>query len=366
MDDSICDKIVEAFKQLRVGLEPLFEKETNSSLMSAYGASLSFIKTHFGAEWYSPWASIFEASRQLHFEFEDCLVLANAWIRQSIREGSFRAEQWPDQIEDFKLEDLLPRSISSPLESQNLPHKLPINNPQNAPYIAPPPSFAGLDKPFETTQKNLGLYGVAPNAQWVGKLARAGVPTLQLRYKSNNLSEVSEEVEKSLEEIKGTDALLFINDHWEIAHKAKAYGVHLGQEDLQKISAENFVLMQQAGLKLGISTHGYYEMLIAAKFRPSYLALGAVYPTNLKLMKTLPQGVYRLAKYASLMKDYPLVAIGGINASNIREVLSTGVGSVAMVRALLEGENTEQHVARILQTMQIESINRSPSTSINQ
>jgi thiamine-phosphate pyrophosphorylase len=52
----------------------------------------------------------------------------------------------------------------------------------------------------------------------------------------------------------------------------------------------NLDLIREAGLRLGISTHGYAEMVHADRFCPSYIAMGAIFPTNLKQMPTAPQG----------------------------------------------------------------------------
>jgi thiamine-phosphate pyrophosphorylase len=132
--------------------------------------------------------------------------------------------------------------------------------------------------------------------------------------------------------------LLFINDHWEEAIAAGAYGVHLGQEDMQEAPLEK---IRSAGLRLGLSTHGYAEMLLADRHSPSYMALGAVFPTTLKRMVTEPQGLGRLERYAQLMHHYPLVAIGGIDLERLPAVVKTGVGSVAVVRAITESESPE-------------------------
>jgi thiamine-phosphate pyrophosphorylase len=98
---------------------------------------------------------------------------------------------------------------------------------------------------------------------------------------------------------------------------------------------------------LGLSSHGYAEMLRADRFSPSYLAMGAVFPTTLKRMVTAPQGTGRLGTYARLMRDYPLVAIGGIDSSRLPEVLASGVGSVAVVRALVGAEEPEAMAASL-------------------
>jgi iron complex outermembrane receptor protein len=74
--------------------------------------------------------------------------------------------------------------------------------------------------------------------------------------------------------------------------------------------------------------------------------MGAVYPTTLKKMATAPQGVARLGAYARLLRGYPQVGIGGIDAVRLPEVLATGVGSVAVVRALVAAEDPEATAAQ--------------------
>src|SRR2546427_6000559 len=60
-------------------------------------------------------------------------------------------------------------------------------------------------------------------------------------------------------------------------------------------------------------------MVRAHAVQPSYIALGAVFPTTLKKMATAPQGLARLGAYVRLMQRYPLVAIGGISADQDRK-----------------------------------------------
>ena len=99
-------------------------------------------------------------------------------------------------------------------------------------------------------------------------------------------------------------------------------------------------------------THGYKEMLLADRHSPSYIALGAVFPTTLKRMVTAPQGLGRLERYAQLMQGYPLVGIGGIDFDRLPSVVKTGVGSVAVVRAITESESPETTVIAFQQAIQ--------------
>jgi len=174
---------------------------------------------------------------------------------------------------------------------------------------------------------------------------------VQLRFKSDDAAAIAREVRAAVDAVAGTPALLFINDHWREAIAAGAYGAHLGQEDLDALSAVEVDELRASGLRLGVSTHGYAEMLRADAVQPSYIALGAVFPTTLKRMATAPQGVARLAAYAALLRDYPTVAIGGIGADQFGAILDTGVGSIAVVRALVAAQDPEAEAARLLRAM---------------
>ena len=204
---------------------------------------------------------------------------------------------------------------------------------------------------FAPCPQTLGLYAVMPDAAWTIRMARAGVPTVQLRFKSTDVTAVRAEVMATVAGVQGTGARLFINDHWQEAIAAGAYGVHLGQEDLQAMTPEGLSAIRQAGLRLGLSTHGYAEMMVADQHSPSYIAMGAVFPTTLKKMATAPQGVGRLGVYARLMRHYPQVAIGGIGAEQFAQVLATGVGSIAVVRALVNAADPEGAAAQLMQHM---------------
>ena len=256
------------------------------------------------------------ACSQLGFIGIDAECLAQAWMRQSQRLGAFDATLWPCNPQDFGVQARAER--------------------------------AG----FPACPQRLGLYAVLPDAAWVGRMARAGVPTVQLRFKHEDPAAIAREVRAAVAAVQGTQALLFINDHWRDAMAAGAYGVHLGQEDLDALAPEELAQLRASGLRLGVSTHGYAEMLRADAVAPSYIALGAVFPTTLKKMATEPQGVARLGGYVQLMQGYPLVAIGGIGAAQFPEILATGVGSIAVVRALVQAPHPEQAAAALLQHMQ--------------
>lgn len=261
-----------------------------------------------------------QACSALGFIAIDAQCLAQAWQNQSQRTGQFDAAHWPDTPQDFGLAGADPQ----------------LAFPQLA---------------FPQCPRALGLYGVLPSAEWVGRMARAGVPTVQLRFKSEDQNAIRREVAAAVQAVQGTNALLFINDHWQAAIDAGAYGIHVGQEDLDALEGAQLNAIRASGLRLGVSTHGYAEMVRAHAVQPTYIALGAVFPTTLKKMETAPQGVARLQAYVRLMQQYPLVAIGGIAAEQFPAILATGVGSVAVVRALVNAPEPEAAAHHLLACM---------------
>ncbi|GAB3630100.1 Thiamine-phosphate synthase [Pandoraea terrae] len=191
----------------------------------------------------------------------------------------------------------------------------------------------------------LGLYPVLPDAGWCERMADYGVRTAQLRIKDGATPGLVAQIARTVEAGLRAGGQYFINDHWRQAAQARAYGVHLGQEDMEALSADDVAALHASGMRLGISTHGYYEILAAHHFMPSYLAVGAVFPTTTKVIATAPQGLAKLARFVRLIQPhYPLVAIGGIDAGNLADVLATGVGSAAVVRAVTEAADPERAV----------------------
>lgn len=200
---------------------------------------------------------------------------------------------------------------------------------------------------FPRCRAPLGLYPIAPSADWVRRLIDAGARTIQLRIKSDASSPAAEhaEIQRAVAYCRAASApiQLFINDHWRLAIDAGAYGVHLGQEDLAALPHFALDAIASAGLRLGLSTHGYYEMLLALRFRPSYIACGPVFATATKAVAVPPQGLQRLAAYCRLLHDaqppVPVVAIGGIGQAQLAAVRAAGADSAAVVSALVNRSN---------------------------
>ena len=199
-----------------------------------------------------------------------------------------------------------------------------------------------MTTPFAPLAHPIGFYPVVPSADWVERLLSWGVRTVQLRIKAadHTAADISAQVIAAIEAGKAVPgAQVFINDHWQQALAAGAYGVHLGQEDLDTADLE---ALRVAGIRLGLSTHTPAELARAKAVQPSYLAIGPIYPTTLKVMPYEPVGLAQLAQWAQHAAPYPVVAIGGISLERLPGVLACGVDGVAVVSAVTLAVNPRQ------------------------
>jgi len=256
----------------------------------------------------------------------DAFTFTKAFINQGLVKkageskyyGAFEQGCWPKNTADF------PQVCSTlNLQYQHLPAF---------------PSLALTDK--------LGLYPVIDSIEWLKRLLPLNLNIIQLRLKNKTTKELDQLVAQAISLSRDYHTRLFINDHWQLAIKYKAYGVHIGQEDLKNAG---LAAIQQAGLRLGISTHGCYEFLLAQQLKPSYLAIGAIFPTKTKDMTGQIQGVENLSQLLNLSVDIPVVAIGGINLSRAKYVCQTGVDSIAVVTAITESSDYRDAVQNFQQ-----------------
>ncbi|AXF77554.1 thiamine phosphate synthase [Erwinia tracheiphila] len=199
--------------------------------------------------------------------------------------------------------------------------------------------------PFPATARRLGLYPVVDSVTWISRLLDAGARTIQLRLKNLTEDAAGQQVADAVALGYRYQARLFINDYWRLAIKHQAYGVHLGQQDLD---SADLSAIQRAGLRLGLSTHDDVELDRALAIRPSYIALGHIFPTQTKQMPSAPQGVEELKRHVSRLPGISTVAIGGISLARAPVVLATGVGSIAVVSAITQVSNWQSATQQLL------------------
>jgi hydroxymethylpyrimidine kinase/phosphomethylpyrimidine kinase/thiamine-phosphate diphosphorylase len=337
------------------------------------------------------------------FVLHDAIVLAKAYVTNGLKHGiklgqgagCLARTGWPTSLElmphivqlvaDVKATDTAPKEVALAVKPS-----LGIDQQVNNSLLRTATiNFTKLSTP-------LGIYPVVSSVDMLEKLLKAGCKTVQLRikqdvedmqvvsydkvhsfvdeqhkamwlakYGSGQLSsepkasapiaakylldqhqseqqqleqqQLEQQIQRAIQLGRDFNAQLFINDHWQLALKHGAFGVHLGQEDalvadLSALAANN--------IALGLSSHSYFEILLATQLKPSYIALGHIFATTTKQMPSKPQGLTKLACYVSLLNGhYPTVAIGGIDGDCLKEVAETGVEDVAVVRAITQAKD---------------------------
>jgi hydroxymethylpyrimidine kinase/phosphomethylpyrimidine kinase/thiamine-phosphate diphosphorylase len=304
----------------------------------SYQLSSPRIASHYSHGGGCTFASALAAFLAQGYLLRDAFTLSKAFINQGLAAseqlstlnghqyyGAFLQLSWPKQAQYFPQvnDDLL-------LKYQDLP------------------AFNSLTLYGD----KLGLYPVIDSLYWLKRLLPLGLKIIQLRIKNLPQNELEQVIIDAIALAKNYNTRLFINDYWQLAIKHGAYGVHIGQEDLANA---DLIQIQHAGLRLGISTHGCYEFLLAQQLQPSYLAIGAIFPTKTKDMTGQIQGVENLKQLLTLRlrqqdenTHIPIVAIGGINLERAPEVIATGVDSIAVVTAITKAENPEEAVEKLI------------------
>lgn len=332
------------------------------------------------------------------FVLQDAVVVAKAYVSQGLSAaiglgqgpGPLARTGWPNNLSRYAKINLCDGNFISYQLNQHLDvgndlvaTVLSATDQATAQVrIASTPPQNILSHCFKVLDAELGVYPVVSDLTMLESLLAAGVKTVQLRIKTDISelttttapaesdlgksalgrcesgksksgepeligSELEAQIQTAIALGKHFNAQLFINDHWQLAIKYHAFGVHLGQEDL---AVTDLAAIQAAGLALGISSHSYFELLLAHQYSPSYIALGHIFPTTTKQMPSAPQGLAKLKHYVALLQGhYPLVAIGGIDLTNLAKVKATGVGNIAVVRAITKAKEPVAAFAELSQ-----------------
>jgi thiamine-phosphate pyrophosphorylase len=169
------------------------------------------------------------------------------------------------------------------------------------------------------------------HAEQAERLIAGGARILQLREKhlsSRDFYALAVEVMKAADH----GVVVIINDRIDIALTIKAGGVHLGQDDMPPEQARAILGPDAI---IGFSTHTIEQVVEAAGLPVDYIAFGPIFGTRSKTAPAPVVGLAGLAKAREAAGKLPLVAIGGINESNLKEVFEAGADSAAMIGAIV-------------------------------
>lgn len=162
---------------------------------------------------------------------------------------------------------------------------------------------------------------------------QGGVTLVQLREKSVSTREFLELAIRVKEITSRYRIPLIINDRLDIALAVDADGLHVGQDDLPMLKARELF----PNKIIGVSASTLAEALLAQQQGADYLGVGAVFSTSTKTdaVEVSLEQLEIIKKSVTI----PVVAIGGINETNLKQVLATGIDGVSVVSAILAKED---------------------------
>jgi len=168
-----------------------------------------------------------------------------------------------------------------------------------------------------------------------------GATAIQLRLKgvpTREMIQLGREIRKLTEDY---DALYIVNDRVDVALAVDADGVHVGQGDMPV----EIVKEMAPNLIVGVSASNLGEALQGEKAGADYIGAGSVFPTRTKEDAKLLglEGLKEIVRNVPI----PVVAIGGINHGNVKEVLKVGVDGVAVISAIVGAEDIVEATRRM-------------------
>lgn len=154
----------------------------------------------------------------------------------------------------------------------------------------------------------------------------ARVPLFQIREKALPARVLFELVVRAVEITRGSETRLFVNDRSDIARAAGADGVHLTSESLR---ADVVRRIYGPEFLIGVSTHSVGEARIARIKGADFVVFGPVFETESKRVFGPPQGLEKLREVCSELREFPVIAIGGITLDNGKACLEAGASGIA-------------------------------------
>jgi thiamine-phosphate pyrophosphorylase len=181
----------------------------------------------------------------------------------------------------------------------------------------------------------------------VEQAIKGGVKAVQLREKDlsiNELCRLAEEIRR-ITSLHG--AKLLINERADIAQAVHADGVHLPQNSVSVEAVRKIIGTERL---IGMSCHNLDSAMSALKSGADFITFGPVFYTPSKAAYGKPVGLERLAETASIL-NIPVFGLGGINESNIIQVMAAGAKGIALKSAIMSAEQPQAAAETILKIL---------------
>lgn len=188
------------------------------------------------------------------------------------------------------------------------------------------------------------------NLEWVVEEAvKGGVTMVQLREKETSTREFIELAIRLKRKLSDFKVPLIINDRVDVALAADADGLHIGQSDMpyeiaRKLLGNNKII--------GLSVENMEQVFQANAWDVDYIGISPIFSTPTKTDTAKPFGLEGVRKALALSK-HPAVGIGGINKSNAKVVMGTGINGIAVVSAICSADNPRNAAIELKNTIKI-------------
>lgn len=187
---------------------------------------------------------------------------------------------------------------------------------------------------------------LCPEQDWMRvaeAVVKGGADCIQLREKELATAELLDRTRRLVALCRPKGVSVIVNDHPDVAMLGEADGVHLGQTDLPCKEVRKLVGTQ---LLIGVSTSNLEEAEQALADGADYCGVGPMFPTTTKHKPILAGPAY-LKEYLD-WNHLPHLAIGGINAGNIAELIAVGVHGVAVSSAVCKAKDPQATTQQIV------------------
>jgi len=156
----------------------------------------------------------------------------------------------------------------------------------------------------------------------------AGVPLIQIREKHLFTRLLLEFASKAVRTSTGSQTKILVNDRADVASASGAHGVHLTEMSMPADAIRKSFPELEI---LGVSAHTLEGVLTASRMKADFAVFGPVFSTP---GKGSPVGIETLKKICDAAGPFPVIALGGIDAGNFKDVLNAGAAGFAAIRFL--------------------------------
>jgi thiamine-phosphate pyrophosphorylase len=178
----------------------------------------------------------------------------------------------------------------------------------------------------------------------VSQAIDGGAKVIQLREKEMDTRRFIAEGHRIREITRSAGAIFIVNDRIDVALVVDADGVHVGQDDMDIEDVRKLVGPHKL---IGVSTHSVEQAIRAEQAGADYIGIGPVFATQSKADAKYPEGLQQVKNIRAAVR-IPCIAIGGIKADNVEDVILAGADGAAVITAVVAADDIKAATAALI------------------